>query len=142
MSYKGKMIEYVEHGKFLCGLVMEDTGKRLRLVNQNGREGALPPSRIVHLANSQDVSFASREDIIKELKQVAERRQSLKDSIDLEQIWELANEENETGISRPEGRKQWPDRAPYEQENRCGRTDPGYVVLTLTVHWPMSPNGR
>ena len=35
---QGKIIEYVEHGKFICAAVMADMGNRLRLLNQNGRE--------------------------------------------------------------------------------------------------------
>ena len=41
MAHQGKLIEYVEHGKFICAMVVEDTGKKLRMLNQNGRDVSL-----------------------------------------------------------------------------------------------------
>ena len=93
MSCKGKLIEYVEHGRFICAMVVEDTGKRLRLLNQNGREVALPPARVVHMAEGSCPATWSREEMLRELKTVAEKRQELKDAIDLKGVWELASEE-------------------------------------------------
>lgn len=93
MTYQGKLIEYVEHGKFICAIVVEDAGKRLRLVNQNGREVSLPPSRVVHCSTRSYGLSGSRDELLKELKEVAEIRQTTKDAINLQEIWELASEE-------------------------------------------------
>ncbi len=42
MIVTGKLIEYLDNGKFICALVTESQPKRLRLINQNGRELNLP----------------------------------------------------------------------------------------------------
>ena len=98
MTAQGKLGEYVEQGKFICAFVVEDAGKRLHLLNQNGREVSLSLSRLVHL--SQASSFASvqlpREEMLRELKEVAERRRELMAQVDLAGIWELAVEEPES----------------------------------------------
>ena len=98
MTAQGKLGEYVEQGKFICAFVVEDTGKRLHLLNQNGREVSLSLSRLVHL--SQASSFASvhmpREEMLRALKEVAERRRELMAQVDLAGIWELAVEEPES----------------------------------------------
>ena len=98
MTAQGKLGEYVEQGKFICAFVVEDTGKRLHLLNQNGREVSLSLSRLVHL--SQAASFASahlpREEMLRGLKEVAERRRELMAQVDLAGIWELAVEEPES----------------------------------------------
>ncbi|MDH4318473.1 MAG: hypothetical protein OEV64_08805, partial [Desulfobulbaceae bacterium] len=47
MATKGKLVEYLDGGKFICALVTDDGGKRLRLFAQNGREVNLTPSRII-----------------------------------------------------------------------------------------------
>jgi len=95
MTVQGKIGEYIEHGKFLCAMVMEDTGKRLRLLNQNGREVSLAQSRLVHLSRGSHSLRQSREELLRELKDVAERRREMMTLVDLAAIWELASEEAE-----------------------------------------------
>ncbi len=98
MTAQGKLGEYIEQGKFICAFVVEDTGKRLRLLNQNGREVSLAMSRLVHL--TQASSFSSgllpREEMLRELKEVAMRRRELMAQVDLAEIWELAVDEPES----------------------------------------------
>ena len=96
MTAQGKLGEYIEQGKFLCAFVVEDTGKRLRLLNQNGREVSLSQSRLVHLSQAALPGQLSREDILRELKEVAERRREMMAVVDLAGIWELAVEEPES----------------------------------------------
>ena len=93
-----KIIEYVEQGRFFCGLVLQDQGKRLRIINQNGREMNLPLARVVHQANS-DFNHTSREETMRFLKEVAEKRQVLSQEVELSEIWELAVEESDDSFS-------------------------------------------
>lgn len=93
-----KIIEYVEQGRFLCGLVLQDHGKRLRIINQNGKEMNLPLARVVYQSNS-GFCHTSREETMRFLKEVSERRQGLIEEIDLPEIWELAVEESEESFS-------------------------------------------
>lgn len=96
MTAQGKVGEYIEQGKFICAFVAEDTGKRLHLLNQNGREVSLSLSRLVHLSQAALSGQLSREEILRELKEVAERRRELMADVDLAAIWELAVEESES----------------------------------------------
>lgn len=95
---QSKIIEYVEQGRFFCGLVLQDQGKRLRIINQNGREMNLPVARVVHQANSI-FSHTSREETMRFLKEVSEKRQMLSQEVDLSEIWELAVEESYDSFS-------------------------------------------
>lgn len=88
MTAQGKVGEYIEQGKFICAFVAEDTGKRLHLLNQNGREVSLSLSRLVHLSQAALSGQLSREEILRELKEVAERRRELMADVDLAAIWE------------------------------------------------------
>ncbi len=92
MTVQGKIGEYIEHGKFICAMVMEDTGKRLRLLNQNGREVSLAHSRLVHLSRATHPHRLSREELLRDLKEVAERRREMMAPVDLAAIWELASD--------------------------------------------------
>ena len=93
MSLQGKIIEYVDHGKFICAYVQEDLGKRLRLLNQNSREVNLPLARLVH-QNSQAIVGGSKEELLAVLKQTAVNRQAMTSEVRLQEIWELACDEN------------------------------------------------
>ena len=89
MNLHGKMIEYLAEGRILCALVHEDSGKRLRLFTQNGRELNLPHSRVIHHSRTSYPLTLSREEKISLLKDVAATRQVLTEAVVLKEIWEL-----------------------------------------------------
>lgn len=93
MMYSGKLVEYLDDGKFICAFVTEDQVKRVRLVNQNCREVNLPVSRIVHCSNQSFPVNLDRDILARELKAVTEKRNQLMQEIHLEELWELVSEE-------------------------------------------------
>lgn len=90
---QGRIIEYMEQSRFVCAMVLVDEGKRLRLVNQNGREVNLPLSRLLHQSVRKYSPALSREEQLRLLKEADQRRQALVPQIALEDIWQLASEE-------------------------------------------------
>jgi len=96
---QGKIIEYVEQGRFFCALVLQDQGKRLRIMNQNGKEINLPSSRVLHQSEQKYPTQLSREEIMQHLLDVAEVRQKMVGEIDLAEIWELAVEEGKESFT-------------------------------------------
>ncbi len=93
MIVAGKLIEYLDNGKFVCALVMESQPKRLRLINQNGREVNLPISRVIHCSNHTHPTGASRDSLTKQLLETTEKRCSLMKAVNLQEIWELITED-------------------------------------------------
>lgn len=91
--YSGKLVEYLDDGKFICAFVIESQSKRVRLINQNGREINLPVSRIVHCSNRSYQTDLDRETLARELKTTTEKRSQLMQEIDLAELWELIAEE-------------------------------------------------
>ncbi len=89
----GKLIEYLDGGRFVCALVTECQPKRLRLLNQNGREINLPLSRIVHCSRQTHPLHGSREAITRQLREATEKRSRLMEQIDLEEVWQLVIED-------------------------------------------------
>jgi len=98
MTPPGTIIEYLDSGRFVCGLVLQDSNNRLRLLNQNGREMNLPASRVVTVSKTKHQINTSREDRIALLKEMAAIRADLTDAVPLEEIWELASEEEESAF--------------------------------------------
>ncbi len=99
MTPPGTIIEYLDSGRFICGFVLQNTNNRLRLLNQNGREMNLPASRVVTTSKIKHSVDGSREDRVSLLKEMAENRAGLTASIPLEEIWELASEEEQSSFS-------------------------------------------
>lgn len=96
---QGKIVEYVEQGRFYCAVVLSEQGKRLRVINQNGREMNLPVARVVHQGNQSFPTSLTREETMRMLQEVSGTRQHGAESIDLEEIWELAVEEQQTAFT-------------------------------------------
>jgi len=94
VSSTGKLIEYLDGGKFLCAYVTGGQAKRLRLINQNGREMNLPLSRVVHTSVANHSTELAREELTRQLQQTANTRTQLMEKIDLQEIWELTSDEN------------------------------------------------
>ena len=95
MTLDGRIVEYLENGKFICAFVFEDKGNRLRLLNQNSRELNLPPNRLIHWTNQKVSPAPPREDIVSLLQKKANKRTSLAEGISLEEIWETVSEKDE-----------------------------------------------
>lgn len=99
MIVTGKIIEYLDNGKFVCAVVTESQPKRLRLINQNGREVNLPVSRVVHCSNQTHPVNISRETLTKQLRETTEKRCVLMSHINLAEIWELTAEDGTNHFS-------------------------------------------
>ena len=99
MTLPGSIVEYIEGGRFFCALVTQDTGKRLHLLNQNGREVNMPDSRILLSSKTRHSLDMSRSDQLELLKLTSEVRSRLSQGIDLVEIWELAAQEKEPSFS-------------------------------------------
>jgi len=99
MAQAGRIVEYIEQGRFVCGLVVGDEGNRLRLVNQNGREVKLPVARVLHQTTRPVLAGETREDLQRYLQEVNGLRRELMAQVDLQEIWNLASEEREDSFS-------------------------------------------
>jgi len=95
MTPPGSIVEYLDGGRFICGLCLQDAGNRLRLLNQNGREVNLPASRVVTTSRTRHPVDISRDAHIALLKDTADKRAALTEVIPLQEIWELASEETQ-----------------------------------------------
>lgn len=94
MISTGKIIEYLDNGKFICGFITELQQKRVHLINQNKREVKLPLSRIIHCSLNSHAVDTNRDRLVRILLDTNHNRNSLMEEIDLKEIWELICEEN------------------------------------------------
>lgn len=91
----GTIIEYIDQQKLICAAVADVKGTRLRLITEQDKEVSLSASRISLTSDNALSASASRATMVEALKATVARRESLKQEIDLKELWELLNEEGE-----------------------------------------------
>ncbi len=99
MIFPGSLIEFIDGGRFYCGLVTGIADKKIHLLNQNGREINLPESRILIASKQTFPQNAPRETLTARLQQCAADRAALAEAITLDELWEIVCEETEDEFS-------------------------------------------
>ena len=93
---QGKIVEYIDQGRFVCTICLEDKGNRLHLLTPSNREVNLSQKRIMLISDvSIDIS-QTREDLLERLKQKEAKRIRLKDQVEVKELWELVRDEDES----------------------------------------------
>ncbi len=91
----GTIVEYIDQQKIICAAVIDIKNKRLRLLTESDKEVNLTESRVSFVSNNTIDITSGRNNIVSKLKETSERREKLKESINLQELWELLNEEPE-----------------------------------------------
>jgi len=93
---QGKIIEYIDQGKIICAVCLQDKGDRLHLLTSLNREVNLAAKRAIFVSYSTIDTLSPREDALTKLRQVELLRDRLKKEIHVRDLWELIKDENET----------------------------------------------
>ena len=93
---QGKIIEYIDHGRFICALCLRDKGTRLHLLTPSNREVSLSPKRAILISSSYMETLSSREELLGKLKEMEERSNDLKGKVQVKERWELVSDEKES----------------------------------------------
>jgi exoribonuclease-2 len=91
----GNVVEYIDQKKILCAVVLDIKKKRLRLLNEVNREINLSAGRISHTSSTRLDLTSGRTNVVDNLRTIARRRSSLIKAIDIEELWDVLNEEQE-----------------------------------------------
>jgi exoribonuclease-2 len=93
---QGKIIEYIDQGKIICAICLQDNGGRLHLLTPLNRLVNLQSKRAVFISSSTVDSISSREEVLNKLRQVEMLRDRLKKEVHVRDLWELIRDEDET----------------------------------------------
>jgi len=91
----GSVVEYIEHQKIMCAVILEIKKLRLRLLTENNREVKLSASRLSHKCDSHLDLSMGRDKLVASLREISNRRTALIDDIDVKELWEILNTEQE-----------------------------------------------
>lgn len=92
---QGKIVEYIDQGKIICSLCLQDKGNKLHLLTTSNREVNLSPKRALLISDSGIDVSRSREELIEHLKKTEAIRKALKEEVDPKELWELVQGEGE-----------------------------------------------
>ena len=87
---KHDIVDYYDSRRISCGLVIEVDDRRLRILNDQGKETKISSSRA--LIAGKDPSFpfeGSRDEQVNRLKEINSRREEIKTRIDLRELWDV-----------------------------------------------------
>ncbi|MDY6973325.1 MAG: ribonuclease catalytic domain-containing protein [Thermodesulfobacteriota bacterium] len=93
---QGRIIEYIDGGRFVCALCLQDKGNKLHLLTSSKREVNLSPKRAILISKFVIDTLRPREDLLERLEQIEEHRNRLKNQINVKELWELIRDEKES----------------------------------------------
>ncbi|MBW2654197.1 MAG: RNB domain-containing ribonuclease [Deltaproteobacteria bacterium] len=92
---KGSIVEYIDQQKIICAVILQEIKGKLRLLNENNREVNFSKNRLSHISSVCLDSELARDTIVTQLKQLAQNRKELSETIDIKELWEILHEESE-----------------------------------------------
>jgi exoribonuclease-2 len=92
---QGRIVEYIDQGKFVCSLCLQDKGNKVHLLTGSNREVNLSSKRAILVSGCVVDTERPREDLLALLRQTEETREQLKGQVDAEELWELIIDETE-----------------------------------------------
>ena len=105
----GIIVEYIEQQQILCAVVLNGQEDRVRLLNEKGREVNHKVSRLSHTSSTRINVNRGRDRLVDFLKETSARRQSIRDSVNVRELWEVLSPMGEwvdletmTGLCFPE----------------------------------------
>lgn len=88
------VVDYYDNKKISCAYVLEVEDRRLKIINENGKELRISHSRV--LSRAQDSSFpakGTRDDQVRRLKELSLARENKKKDINIIELWDIVHTE-------------------------------------------------
>ncbi|MFC1880215.1 ribonuclease catalytic domain-containing protein [Thermodesulfobacteriota bacterium] len=89
----GSIVEFIDHQKIMCAVILEVKNSRLRLLTENNREVKLSASRLLHKDKVRLDLSLGRDRMVHALKGVVSKRKELLNQVDIKDLWEVLNAE-------------------------------------------------
>jgi exoribonuclease-2 len=92
---EGKITEYIDQKKVILSVCLKDRGSKLQLLTLSKHEVSISPKRVLFVSSAALDISRSREELLRELKEIEKRRRDYMDLVSVHDLWELTYEENE-----------------------------------------------
>ena len=92
---QGKIVEFIEQGKLVSTLCLQDGVNKLHLITVKNRELNVSPKRVLLISSSSIDPLKPREEQLEWLARAESAREKLKRGVKVKELWDLVREENE-----------------------------------------------
>ena len=89
----GEIVEYIDDRKIICAVVMESGNQKLRLLTEHNREVKMAAQRLSHRGKSRLDCSSGRNRMVASLRDLSLKRSAIADEIQIEELWEILNNE-------------------------------------------------
>ncbi len=96
----GNIVEYISRKEIVCGVVLNEKNDKVQMLTAHNREASHGATRLAHISNQSLDLRVGRDELVKQLRAVAERRRQLQNQIDVKDLWEVLHTED-TWIDLP-----------------------------------------
>jgi exoribonuclease-2 len=92
---EGKIVEYIDQKRFVLSVCLKDKLNKLQLLTSSNHEVSISPKR-AFLVSSNFLNISKpRDELLRELKNIEQRRIEYMEKVSVHDLWELTQEENE-----------------------------------------------
>jgi len=99
---RGRIVEILRGRRHLCGVVCQHYGAKnapnVRVLDQEGKERTVRRDKILDMAKDK-LELPSRVALVQALAEIARRRETIKQRLEMRPLWEMALESNNTSWS-------------------------------------------
>jgi exoribonuclease-2 len=94
MSFqKNDIVDYYENCRISCGLIVDVDDRKLKVLNDQGKETKISSSRALTTGTDPAFPFSgTKEEQVRRLKELSASRDALKRNIDLKELWEVVGD--------------------------------------------------
>jgi exoribonuclease-2 len=129
----GCVVEFMQGNAPTLAWVLEEQSGKLRLYTLNKRETKLPAARLLPWSGPALEPDVSKSDIDAELQRRQETRQSIEASLDVEELWEMAQGE------MPSAHAQWFAEMLFQEPDPDQVAAMGRALLVCKTHYKFQP---
>ena len=92
---KGNIVEYIDQQKIISAVIIQEQKGKLKLLNENNREVNSSEKRLSHISDQSIDTSHSRDAVVTQLKQLAQHRTTLSETIQIKDLWDILCEESD-----------------------------------------------
>jgi len=92
---EGKIIEFIEEGRFICALCISKKKNKIHVLTANNKEINISSNRVLFASKSIIDISRSRSELLGYLSKAEEEREKLKEEVNVKELWELVKDEKE-----------------------------------------------
>jgi exoribonuclease-2 len=136
MLLPGQVLEFIETGRVISGVCLEQKKNRVRALSETQREVQIAEARVVNSEETRLELGQTREALASTLRELSTRREELSRQVDVKGLWEVLQGEGQEFSARELAELAFGQRAGHDQVSAVIR-----AMLADRVYFRFRPEG-